>query len=167
MGGVRLRCGAPGEGIVGWAIEGLVRPLDGLVRPLEGLGVTAAERARPSEHPNGATGIDHVVVITPDFHATTEALSAAGMPLTRVIQARGRAMGFRRLGPAILELVEGDAPLRFWGLVVIVSDLDALAKRLGERLGEIRPAVQPGRRIATLRLEAGLGTPVAFMDPER
>jgi hypothetical protein len=76
-------------------------------------------------------------------------------------------MGFRRIGPAILELVEAPGqPLGFWGLVVTVNDLDALADRLGEHLGPIKPAVQPGRRIATVRPSAGLTTNLAFMDPE-
>ncbi len=79
--------------------------------------------------------------------------------------------GFRRIGPAILELVEvvgedPDGPARFWGLVPIVADLDALSARLGELLGGVRPAVQPGRRIATLSSEAGLSPRVAFIDPE-
>ena len=56
-------------------------------------------------------------------------------------------------------------PARFWGLVVTVADLDALAERLGPVLGSARPAVQPGRRIATARRAAGLGTRVAFMTP--
>jgi hypothetical protein len=34
---------------------------------------------------------------------------------------------------------------------------------LGDRLGEARDAVQEGRRIATLRREAGLAVPLAFM----
>jgi hypothetical protein len=79
-------------------------------------------------------------------------------------------MAFRRLGPAVLELVEVDdaapGPARFWGLVVIVADIEALAARLGDRLGSVREAVQPGRQIATLRESAGLGQAVAFMSPE-
>jgi sensor domain CHASE-containing protein len=63
----------------------------------------------------------------------------------------------------IVQAPEGDT--RFWGLVVIVSDLDALTERLGDVLKGIRPAVQPGRRIAPLRSKAGLGSAVAFMDP--
>jgi hypothetical protein len=92
------------------------------------------------------------------------------MPLRRVRDAGGFRQGFRRLGPAILELVElreasaGDA--RFWGLVVIVADLDALAERLGPLLRPIKPAVQPGRRIATLDRSAGLSPQIAFMDAE-
>jgi hypothetical protein len=90
------------------------------------------------------------------------------MPLRRVRDAGAFRQGFRRLGPAILELVEAaDAPpgpARFWGLVVIVSDLEALSARLGDLLGRVRPAVQPGRQIVTLRPAAGLSTQVAFMD---
>jgi hypothetical protein len=38
---------------------------------------------------------------------------------------------------------------------------------LGDNVGETRPAVQPGRRIATLRRGAGLSVPVALMTPQR
>jgi hypothetical protein len=170
VGGVALELGAPGRGITGWLVTGLESALDGLP-------AIAGRGRRPSaSHPNGATGIDHVVVITPDFDRTALALEQAGMPLRRVREVPGgrrrRAFrqGFRRLGPAILELVEAPAmepgPARFWGLVVVVEDLEALADRLGGRLGSIRDAVQPGRRIATLRESAGLGEAVAFMSAE-
>jgi hypothetical protein len=46
-----------------------------------------------------------------------------------------------------------------------VADLDAAAERLGDRLGRARDAVQRGRRIATVRPEAGLGPPVALITP--
>lgn len=58
-----------------------------------------------------------------------------------------------------------DAPCRFYGLAFLVDDLDATARTLGPLLGEARDAVQPGRRIATVRREARLGLPVAFMPP--
>src|SRR5207248_1668394 len=95
-------------------------------------------------------GLDHVVVTTPDFDRSSAALAEAGLELRRVREAPGGVrQGFRRLGPAILELVaapgasDPTAPARFWGLVVIVSDLDALAARLGaiDRLStELREA---------------------------
>jgi hypothetical protein len=50
-------------------------------------------------------------------------------------------------------------------VTLVSDDLDATAAVLGERLGAVRDAVQPGRRIATVRREAGLGTPLAFMTP--
>ena len=58
-----------------------------------------------------------------------------------------------------------DGPARLWGISFLVEDLDATAAFLGDRVGEPRDAVQPGRRIATLRREAGLGPAIAFMTP--
>ena len=174
LGGVQLALGARGRGIVSWTLAGVQVSGD-----LDGLATETTSEPGPDSahaHPNGAVGLDHVVVVTPDFERSSAALDAAGMALRRIrhVDVSGARpsfrQGFRRLGPAILELVEArDAPpgpARFWGLVVIVSDLDALGQRLGERLGPVKPAVQPGRRIATLRREAGLGAAVAFMDPE-
>jgi hypothetical protein len=127
-----------------------------------------ADATSGTAHPNTATGLDHVVITTPDFDRTAKALESHDMPLRRIRDAGGFRQGFRRLGPAILELVEAktmpDGPASFWGLVVIVGDLEQLGRRLGDHLGEPKPAVQPGRRIATLRRSAGLGQPVAFMD---
>jgi hypothetical protein len=169
VGGIELELNAPGKGIVGWRVRTpeSVGEIDGL--PTELAGPPPMDAAR--SHPNGAIGIDHVVVITPEFDRTAAALAGAGMELRRVREAPGGfRQGFRRLGPAILELVEArganPGPARFWGLVVIVEDLDALARRLGDHVGEAKEAVQPGRRIATLKESAGLGEAVAFMSME-
>ena len=168
MGGVALELGAPGEGIVAWSVRGVASGTE--IDGLPWRGPCGDPAGADDAHPNGAVGLDHVVVVTPDFDRTATALDRAGLPLRRVRDAGGFRQGFRRLGPAILELVEArqasDGPARFWGLVVIVEDLEALAERLGDRLGEVKAAVQPGRRIATLRGAAGLTTSVAFMDPE-
>lgn len=167
LGGITVQLGGPGRGITAWGLSGVPTGTD-----IAGLPTTAApaEDLPPTAHPNTAIAIDHVVVLTPDFDRTAEALERAGMPLRRIRDAGTFRQGFRRLGPAILELVEArdtdEALPRFWGLVIIVSDLDALAERLGAYLGPIRPAVQPGRRIATLNESAELSTKVAFMDPE-
>jgi hypothetical protein len=164
---VRVVFGSEGRGIAQWSISGVTASdIDGLP--------TAPASPSPQQtsvtHPNGAIGLDHVVIATPNFDRTAAALDAAQMPLRRVRDAGGFRQGFRRLGPAILELVEAKTappgPAIFWGLVVIVTDLEALADRLQDRLGTIKPAVQPGRHIATLRSSAGLGQQVAFMDPE-
>jgi hypothetical protein len=171
IGGIRLELGADGHGITKWELSGIAsgtREIDGLETG------SADDSSRPitPNHQNGAIAIDHVVVTTPGFDRTAAALTAAGMPLRRVVERRdGRRMGFRRLGGTILELVEAPAPVagpaRFWGLVVVVEDLEALAEGLGERLGSIRQAVQPGRQIATVRESAGLEEAVAFMSPEQ
>jgi hypothetical protein len=171
LGGIRVTLGGEGHGITSWAIRGIAETtdIDGLPTAIAPTTATPS-LPNPAPHPNGATGIDHVVVTTPDFDRTAAALTRAGIPLKRIRDAGGFLQGFRRLGPAILELAEAKqappGPARFWGLVVIVADLPALKSRLDNLLGDIKPAVQPGRHIATLRREAGLTPRVAFMDPE-
>ena len=106
----------------------------------------AAERpSSPGAHVNRASAIDHVVVFTPDLDRTIAALEAAGLDLRRIREVPGDAdppvrQAFFRLGEPILEVVGpvGDdpaAPATFWGLVVVVGDLDAAVARLGERVG--------------------------------
>jgi hypothetical protein len=170
LGGVRLRLGADGDGIVSWTLRGIdeTSSIDGLpTRVIDQAVHRAVGGLREHDHPNGAIAVDHVVILTPDFDRTADAVAAAGMPLRRLAERNGARQGFRRLGPAIMEIVQAAeaGETRFWGLVVIVSDLDALAERLGDLLRDVRPAVQPGRRIAPLRSKAGLGPAVAFMDP--
>lgn len=89
------------------------------------------------------------------------------LELRRIRQAGNRRHGFRRLGPAIMELVEAPeaAAPGFWGLTIVVSDLDELARE-HTQIGELRPAVQPGRHIATVDAAAGLSTRLALMDPQ-
>jgi hypothetical protein len=169
IGMVRIWLGGEGQGITSWALRRVKASSS-----IDGLPTIAPRMVVPPPfhtHPNGATGIDHVVVVTPDFDRTSAALARAGVDLRRdqYTEARGR-LGFRRVGPAILELahrpqMEGDDP-RLWGLTFVVISLEVLAERLGELLGPIGAAVQPGRRIATLNPEAGLSVPVAFMSPE-
>jgi hypothetical protein len=49
-------------------------------------------------------------------------------------------------------------------VVINVADLDAAIDVAGpELVGDAKDAVQPGRRIVTVRSEAGLGLPVAMM----
>jgi hypothetical protein len=170
LGGVELWLDAAGRGITGWTLRriSLHRDIDGLPT-----GVTTDPPPRTRPHPphgNGAMGIDQLVVTTPDFGRTAAALQNAGMPLRRVRDVGGFRQGFRRLGPAILEIVEAPTmpagPARFWWLVVIVADLVGVRARLAPYVGEIRDAVQPGRQIATLDAAAGLSPRVALMDPE-
>jgi hypothetical protein len=173
VGTVRLRF-VPGDGIAGWRLS-LAEPseIDGL--PVAG-GSPGAPATAPEHrgHPNGVTRIDHIVVFTPDLDRTTAALADAGVERRRVREVEldeGKLrQGFFRLGEVILEVVEHGkvepGPARFWGITFAVSDLDAAAALLGDRLGSIRDAVQPGRRIATVRREANLGLPVAMISEE-
>jgi hypothetical protein len=167
LGGVELWLDAAGRGITGWTLRhiSLHQDIDGLPT-----GTTTDPALSTRPHPNGAMGIDHVVVTTPEFDRTAAALEDAGIPLRRARDAGGFRQGFRRLGPAILEIVEAPrmptGPARFWGLVVVVADLVGVRARLAPHVGEIRDAVQPGRQIATLGQSAGLSPRIAFMDPE-
>jgi hypothetical protein len=168
IGGVRVRLGGDGSGISSWSLVRVnaMGSIDGLPTP-----VPRVLRPPPFKtHPNGATGIDHVVIFTSSLDRTGAALARAGAELKRILDSGRGRMGFRRLGPAILEVVERDDleadEAQFWGLVVVVISLDEIAERLGDRLGPITQAVQPGRRVATLRADVGISAPLAFMSPE-
>jgi hypothetical protein len=178
VGDVRIRLAGSdaGRGMTGWSL----RDVESV--ELDGLATARSDRRPPGEgptHPNGVTALDHVVAITPALDRTVAVLEAAGLDLRRIREeptpAGAPRQAFFRLGATILEVVQeppeaseragGDRPAFFWGLAFVAPDLEATVAGLGDRVGEIRPAVQPGRRIATLRRSAGLGVPVALMTP--
>jgi hypothetical protein len=155
--GVRIRLGGRGSGIAGLKLRNLEegQDLDGLP-----MGASATPPSDPSRHPIGATAVDHVVALTPDLDRTTRKLIAAGFDHR---PSRGR-QEFFVLGPCLLELAaRADEEPRFWGLTLVVEDIDAAAQRPG--VGAPKRAVQPGRRIATVGPEGGLGTALALMTP--
>jgi hypothetical protein len=179
VGGVRLRFAGPdaGKGLSGWSLRGAEGG------ELDGLPTARSDREPPAEapaHPNGLAALDHVVAITPALERTIAALEAAGLDLRRIREeptpAGAPRQAFFRLGATILEVVQEppeaiergggvDRPAFFWGLAFAAPDLDSTVAALGDRVGEIRAAVQPGRRIATLRRSAGLALPVALITP--
>jgi hypothetical protein len=161
-------------GIVGWTLEGAIPAGDGIDGLPTTVGHAPGDAPPPGRHPNGVSGIDHVVVATPDTARTFEALEAAGFELRAVRDAgtpeQPRRQGFLLLAEALLEVVgppepEGEGPASFWGLTLVADDLDTTVAALGERIGAPRDAVQPGRRIAVVAREAALGLPVAIMSP--
>lgn len=174
---IRLAGAKAGRGLAGWSLRGVDS------NELDGLATTRSERPPPAEapaHPNGVTALDHVVAITPDLERTVAALQGAGLDLRRIREeptpAGAPRQAFFRLGASILEIVQepedaiergggADRPAFFWGLAFVAPDLDATVASLGDRVSEARDAVQPGRRIATLRRSAGLAIPVALMTP--
>jgi Glyoxalase-like domain len=184
LGAVRLRLVGPeaGRGIVSWSIRGLPPRAGGEPPDLDGLPTTGSVRppVEPGLHPNDATRLDHVVVFTPALERTVPVLEGAGLDLRRIRDAElpggGVRQAFFRLDEVILEVIEQpapdgspadpDKPARLWGLAVRTPDLCATAAMVGERLGTARAAVQPGRRIATVRRAAGLGAAVAFITPD-
>jgi hypothetical protein len=169
IGRVLVRPADAGEtrGIVAWSLSGVE---DGAVDGLLTVAPMVPDAPAPS-HPNRTVAIDHLVVASPDLDRTTEALGAVGIELRRVRDAGRMEQRFFRLGPLILELIgrpgdHGAGPAAFWGLALTVDDIDATAVLLGARLGPVTEAVQPGRRIATLRHEAlGIPVPIAVLSP--
>jgi hypothetical protein len=179
VGTVRIRFdgGDSGKGLVGWSLRDLAST------ELDGLPTRRSDRAAPPDppsHPNGIAALDHVVAISPDLDRTAVALRAAGLDLRRMREeptpAGAPRQAFFRLGPTILEVVQeppeaiergggSERPAFFWGLAFLAPDIEATVAFLGERAGEIRDAVQPGRRIVTLRRSAGLAVPIAVLSP--
>jgi len=118
------------------------------------------------------------VAMSPQLDRSVAALRAAGLPLRRIREeptpAGAPRQAFFRLGTEILEVIQEpedavasaggrDRAARLWGLALIASDLDRTVERLAPHASAPRDAVQPGRRIATLRRSAGLAVPLALM----
>jgi hypothetical protein len=174
---VRLIGRAAGRGIVGWSLRAVARG------NLDGLATTRSEaptRAAAPAHPNGVVALDHVVAMSPMLDRTVVALQSAGLKLRRVRElptpAGAPRQAFFRLGEEILEVIQepdpvaaeaprSDRPTRLWGLAFTVEDLEGAVRRFGADVGPIHPAVQRGRKIATLRRSAGLAVPIALMSP--
>ena len=159
-----------GHGIATVGIDGLTDTVDGLP-----IGLVEAPVTPAAEHHNRVTGFDHLVAMSPSIDRTADALIHAGLQRRRTcrfeVGGETRRQDFFWLGDVILELVgvdgaEGAGNATFWGLALECDDLDLAARRLGEALGTVKDAVQPGRRIATVRTkELGISVPIALMSP--
>lgn len=164
--------GSAGDRGIRAADAGIDGPVDGMAFgrvPAPG----GAERV--AAHPNRVVDFDHLVAMSPHMDRTTTALTDAGLEhrRTRTFEAGGatRRQAFFWLGDVILEVVgdetaQGDAPATLWGLALSCDDLDTAAAALGDALGRVKPAVQAGRRIATMRTrELDISVPIALMSP--
>lgn len=162
--------------VVGWehpdtAIDGLpIVPVD---EPDDRRYIDGPERAGSTDLMLRVVGVDHVVVLADDVRATCSSIErASGSPLKRMKEGERGIQGFFRMGSVILEVVErrlvdpgtASSGSSLWGFVVTVEDLDRAVAHLGpDVIGSPRQAVQPDRRIATVRRAAGLGVPLAMM----
>ena len=161
------------RGLLAWSMDPPVgEDVDGL-----------ASRPAPTPvpvvaHPNGVTAVDHVVAGTPDVDRTLAALAGIDLhPRRRVDGIRGgdRTYAFLLLGTCVLEVIgprahdptRTPAPAAFVGLAFVADDLDDVIALPGVA-GEPRDAVQPGRRIVTLRShDHDVSVPVAVLTPRR
>jgi len=180
VGSVRIRLIGAREhrGIVGWSLRHMpddIHDLDGVPTTRSTSALTEVE-ATPPRHANGVISIDHVVLLSPDLSRTTEALAAIGLHPRR--EREGELGGapvrqvFYRFGDVILEVVgspvaASDGPSSLWGITFTVADIDATAVSLGEATSRIKDAVQPGRRITTLRhRDLGMSVRTALISPD-
>ena len=164
-----------GAGIVGWSLRDV--PAGVLDGDLDGIPTTGSVEApeTPSAHPNGVVLIDHVVLMSPDVRRTVGVLATLGLEPRR--ERDGELGGtpirqvFFRLGEVILEVVgspeaANEGPSSLWGLTHVVTDIDAAVALLGESAGRVKDAVQPGRRITTIRhRDLGMSVRTALISP--
>ncbi|HEX7133300.1 MAG TPA: hypothetical protein VF228_12025 [Iamia sp.] len=179
IGGVVLDLVGPaaGQGVVGWSLRHL--PL-GAADALDGFPTRASDEppAEPATHPCGVTAVDHIVLLTDDLQRTVESAGRIGLTPRRwrdhaLPDGTPVRQAFIVVGELVLELVApADRPpqprpgVRSFGIALVCPDLARARDALGSGLGDDRPAVQPGRRIATVRHRGlGLRTPIALMTP--
>lgn len=116
-----------------------------------------------------ATGwdLDHVVVMVPDVGEAVATMAEIGLSPRLRLTVKGRPTVFFRAGP-VLEMIE--SPVRgasLYGVALVTEEpLEVVVLRwrsLGRDVTDPRDAIQPGRRIFTVRAtEAGL----AVMSPD-
>ena len=173
VGGVALRFAPVGpdgrEGVISWGLVGApTHDTD-----IDGLATHHLEAAPEGGHRHSLhiVGFDHLVVMTSSLERTCSGIEAStGEPLKRIREAGAIRQGFHRLGELIIEVVESpqvtSSHASFWGFVWNVADLHEVCARLGpDVVSPPKPAVQPGRFIATVRAQVGLGLPLALMTP--
>lgn len=167
--GIRLVGREHGAGIIGWSLGGVdTTELDGIPTSISDAGSVA-----PAEHANGVTGIDHIVLFSPDLDRTVSALAAVGVPprRERLGDLGGRPIRqiFFRFGAVIIEAVGspdtvGQGPSTLWGITYTVTDIDGTAAYFAGRTTRVKDAVQPGRRITTVHhQEFGMSVRTAML----
>lgn len=168
-----------GRGVLGWSIAGVTGEIDGL--PM--CSTTSEAMAIPSERRSASTNavfaIDHVVVETNDMDRTISAFAAVGMAerrsATMSTHMGDRRQSFLWAGRVIIEVIgpvegkesgQSTGTASIWGLALVSSNLQTTAHVLDDKLSEPRDAVQPGRKIATVRTkELDISVPLVVMSP--
>ncbi|MGI9666178.1 MAG: hypothetical protein ACR2N2_03630 [Acidimicrobiia bacterium] len=116
--------------------------------------------SEPGEHLEHFT-VDHVVLLVPDLDQAIGTLDRSGLTPRLRMKVSGRPAAFFRAG-TVLEVIE--APVRdasLYGIALSTDlSLETVAiewKGRGLNLGDVKPAIQKGRRIMTVHgLDAGL-----------
>lgn len=144
------------DGDVGWDWEPQIPQFE----------VAACEAAPGASAPGW--DLDHVVLLVPDLEDAVETMARIGAAPRLRVEVKGRPTAFFRVG-AVLEVIESPvrAPSLFGVALVTEEPLEVVILRwrsMGRDVTAARPAIQPGRRIFTVKgTEAGL----AVMSPDR
>ena len=171
--------GADGErGVLGWSLAGVTTDIEQISTfnaPSPGSQPIRREENGAATHTNAVFAIDHVVVETGDVDRTVEAFTEVGMAerrrATMSTPVGERQQAFLWAGRVIIEVVgpvepDHDASMGIWGLALVSSNLAVTAHVLAEDLSEPRDAVQPGRKIATMRTRSlDISIPIVVMSP--
>eukprot|EP00427_Karlodinium_veneficum_P023331 CAMPEP_0169119128 /NCGR_PEP_ID=MMETSP1015-20121227/31380_1 /TAXON_ID=342587 /ORGANISM="Karlodinium micrum, Strain CCMP2283" /LENGTH=236 /DNA_ID=CAMNT_0009181965 /DNA_START=46 /DNA_END=753 /DNA_ORIENTATION=+ len=164
-----LLVGAIGDrGILSWtlgAVDGMPvndhHDLDGIVTHFRRM--PPIDRTVYRAHPNGVTGIDMIVLQSPNPTRTLAAFSAIGLhPQAESGKEARKVRQFAQYfirpsgAPCAIELVgpadgTGDGPARIWGLTFVCGDIDVTHGFLRETTKAPWNAVQKGRRMTVLQ----------------
>lgn len=172
IGGIALRFAeTTGPGIIGWEMTEID---DGSIDGILSIGTDASPVA-PTVHPNGVSHLDHVVVMTPDMERTNTAMRGFGFSVKRTREVPGtdpvKLQSFIWAGETILEVVgpaeaTGTGPASIWGLALTTDDMNKATSSIDPFISTPKPAVQPGRQIATINSKGlGMTTALALMTP--
>jgi catechol 2,3-dioxygenase-like lactoylglutathione lyase family enzyme len=137
---------------------------------------TPPPSAPPAAAPGAVTGLDHVVIRTPDPERAAALYGARlglDLRLDRSNPQWGARLMFFRCGDLIVELAHelaagvSSGPDRLRGLSWRVADAEAARSRLaaaGLDVSEVRPGRKPGTRVFTVR-DGTCGVPTLVLEP--
>ena len=113
--------------------------------------VSGVQRPRASADGRNAASVT-VSVDEIDVADPADAWTRAGFS----VDADARCQLFFRFGEVIVEVVgsperTGEGPSTLWGITYVVADIDVTEAFFGDRTTPVKDAVQPRRRITTLR----------------
>lgn len=140
----RVRCSI---GDISWGFDEIHSDPSAL-----GVQTVTFQAAAQSSHPNGVTGVDHIVYTVTDLDSAVDALNAVlGSAPRRRFHPRGPEgpeMAFYRVGEGFIEVVASGGEPALIGLALKSPDLDATVAQIrlcGGPVSDPRPAVQGGR----------------------
>ena len=145
---------------------------------MHGVRLMALERAAQKQHAPmhgaGVSGIDHIVVRTPEPERAAALYGARlGLDMRLDREVTGRRLMFFRCGDAIVEVVHDPSITNgrdnVWGISWRVADADIARERLAQAgldVSEVRTGLKPGTRVFTVR-DQTCGVPTLMIEPSR